>query len=160
MPGPSRFTLNLAALLLLGGCATTDPQEAQPVQASLSGQPRIRVLGAAQDGGFPHAACRCPRCAAAHDDPARARLVVDDERSITLKGKAEPEQTINVGGLTSRADDLVVAPDAAPLVGRDQELADLAAAVGVDSGLTMLTGPAGAGKTRLAEALLARLPPL
>ncbi len=34
--------------------------------------PRIRVLGVAQDGGLPHAGCRCERCEAARHDPARA----------------------------------------------------------------------------------------
>lgn len=29
------------------------------------------VLGTMQDGGLPHIGCRCPRCAAAFDDPAR-----------------------------------------------------------------------------------------
>ena len=33
---------------------------------------RLRVLGIAQDGGLPHAACNCVRCAAAREDPARA----------------------------------------------------------------------------------------
>lgn len=40
------------------------------------GQPvRVRALGTAQDGGIPHAACECERCAAAREDPARRRLV-------------------------------------------------------------------------------------
>lgn len=40
----------------------------------LSG-PRIRVLGIAQDGGLPHAACTCERCEAARADPQRASPV-------------------------------------------------------------------------------------
>jgi pyrroloquinoline quinone biosynthesis protein B len=35
----------------------------------------LRVLGTAQDGGLPHAACSCERCAAARRDPALARRV-------------------------------------------------------------------------------------
>lgn len=34
--------------------------------------PSVRVLGIAQDGGLPHAACRCDRCEAAREDPRRA----------------------------------------------------------------------------------------
>ncbi|MGB0591737.1 MAG: MBL fold metallo-hydrolase [Myxococcota bacterium] len=34
--------------------------------------PRLRVLGIAQDGGLPHAACRCERCEAARHEPSRA----------------------------------------------------------------------------------------
>ncbi|MHC4473670.1 MAG: MBL fold metallo-hydrolase, partial [Planctomycetota bacterium] len=33
------------------------------------------LLGTAQDGGFPHAGCRCERCADARADPSRARRV-------------------------------------------------------------------------------------
>ena len=33
------------------------------------------MLGTAQDGGFPHAGCRCDRCSAARDDPTRSRRV-------------------------------------------------------------------------------------
>jgi len=37
--------------------------------------PRIVVLGTAQDGGFPHAACEHPLCVAARRDPSLARRV-------------------------------------------------------------------------------------
>ncbi|MCH7791245.1 MAG: MBL fold metallo-hydrolase [Planctomycetes bacterium] len=37
--------------------------------------PWLRVLGTAQDGGIPHAACTCRRCEAARTDPARRRLI-------------------------------------------------------------------------------------
>ncbi len=36
---------------------------------------RVIVLGSAQDGGFPHAACSCSRCRLALRRPERARLV-------------------------------------------------------------------------------------
>jgi len=39
------------------------------------GDARLRVIGTAQDGGLPHAACACERCEAAREDPARRRLV-------------------------------------------------------------------------------------
>ncbi len=34
----------------------------------------IRLLGNAQDGGVPHAGCRCPRCQRALNDPAQRQL--------------------------------------------------------------------------------------
>jgi pyrroloquinoline quinone biosynthesis protein B len=37
--------------------------------------PRLRVLGTAQDGGLPHAACDCERCEAAREHPSRASPV-------------------------------------------------------------------------------------
>ena len=37
--------------------------------------PFVRVLGTAQDGGFPHAACNCERCELARRDPAHSRGV-------------------------------------------------------------------------------------
>lgn len=37
--------------------------------------PRAIVLGTAQDGGFPHAGCRCARCQGARADPRLARRV-------------------------------------------------------------------------------------
>ena len=54
--------------------------------------PRLRVLGTAQDGGIPHAACTCRRCEAAREDPARRRLIAslalivpgEDERRVYL----------------------------------------------------------------------------
>jgi len=38
-------------------------------------RPSLLVLGSAQDGGLPHAACSCARCAAARRRPERARAV-------------------------------------------------------------------------------------
>lgn len=77
--------------LLVGGCnptargaAVTSPSEPEPEPerhaehahepVPISG-PRIRVLGIAQDGGLPHAACTCERCEAARADPQRASPV-------------------------------------------------------------------------------------
>ncbi len=79
----------LAGLLAtLAGCATepaahgidgSRPTGSQPASPPLSGSrpagPFLRVLGTAQDGGFPHAACDGVRCAAARENPALRRLV-------------------------------------------------------------------------------------
>ena len=35
----------------------------------------VKILGIAQDGGVPHAGCRCPRCQRALDDPTQRQLV-------------------------------------------------------------------------------------
>jgi pyrroloquinoline quinone biosynthesis protein B len=64
----------LAAAALLG-CVATDPGEPPIEKAARPGQVRLRVLGTAQDGGFPHAACGCARCELAREDPHRERLV-------------------------------------------------------------------------------------
>ncbi len=45
------------------------------LSSEASGGPFVRVLGTAQDGGLPHAACTCDRCEAARLDPARRRHV-------------------------------------------------------------------------------------
>ncbi len=47
------------------------------------------ILGIMQDGGLPHVGCRCPRCTAAHADPARieyaACLGIVDDREAPAK---------------------------------------------------------------------------
>jgi pyrroloquinoline quinone biosynthesis protein B len=45
-----------------------------PAAPPLTG-PRLKILGVAQDGGVPHASCRCERCEAARRDPSRAHMV-------------------------------------------------------------------------------------
>lgn len=62
--------------------------EPAPASEPMSG-PRLRVLGIAQDGGLPHAACDCERCDAARRDPARASTVasvavITSERDVWL----------------------------------------------------------------------------
>lgn len=47
---------------------------AQPRESGARG-PRIVVLGTAQDGGVPHAACSCSRCLAARREPGLRRWV-------------------------------------------------------------------------------------
>jgi len=46
------------------------------------------VLGTAQDGGIPHAACTCERCEAARADPARRRLVASIAVVLPDRGEA------------------------------------------------------------------------
>ncbi len=59
----------VAAFALACGAPATQ-SEAAPAPAA-----ELRVLGTAQDGGLPHAACNCDRCEAARRDPKRARRV-------------------------------------------------------------------------------------
>lgn len=81
-----RAPLPILASLGLGlaACALTGPEPPG------SDRPFVRILGTAQDGGLPHAACACPRCEGARSDPARRRLVaslaiaVPGERKVFL----------------------------------------------------------------------------
>ena len=57
--------------LLLVGLASGDDDRG----ATATARPSILVLGTAQDGGLPHAACSCERCATARRRPDRARAV-------------------------------------------------------------------------------------
>jgi pyrroloquinoline quinone biosynthesis protein B len=49
--------------------------------------PYVVVLGTAQDGGLPHAACTCPRCDAARRDPSRRRLVASIAIVVPATGR-------------------------------------------------------------------------
>jgi len=67
----------LASLVvaLLGASAPApaeDPQDQAKIPART---PFIRVLGTAQDGGLPHAACSCDRCSLARKDPESRRRI-------------------------------------------------------------------------------------
>lgn len=73
--GLARFSPALLVTTLVLGCVAPS-HEAPPRAPSVRpDQARLRVLGTAQDGGFPHAACSCPRCELARNDPARERLI-------------------------------------------------------------------------------------
>lgn len=61
-----RWLLALGVALVLVGCG-------EPTLSSEA--PFVRVLGTAQDGGFPHAACSHDLCVEARRDPALARRV-------------------------------------------------------------------------------------
>jgi len=52
------------------GCAAGAP-DSDPAP----GTAYIRILGTAQDGGLPHAACSCVRCERARSDPSFKRLI-------------------------------------------------------------------------------------
>ena len=57
---------SLTGAACIGGRTRTEPELARPL---------LRVLGTAQDGGVPHAACTCEHCEAARVDPTRRRRV-------------------------------------------------------------------------------------
>jgi pyrroloquinoline quinone biosynthesis protein B len=56
------------------GCAAVAAPAARPQSADAL-LPYVLVLGTAQDGGLPHAACTCARCEAARSDPKRRRRI-------------------------------------------------------------------------------------
>ena len=63
----------LAALLSSAGTRESTASDGTP--ADRSGPPFVRILGTAQDGGIPHAACSCERCSLAQRDPAFRRRI-------------------------------------------------------------------------------------
>jgi pyrroloquinoline quinone biosynthesis protein B len=72
MPMKIRMAAAAALVLLAFGCGGRP----EPTAAGTpSAGPFLRVLGTAQDGGLPHAACSCDRCRAARWDPKLARRV-------------------------------------------------------------------------------------
>jgi len=66
---PIAAAIVLILACLAAGCATTDRTIRD--YSFPNPDPRVRVLGMAQDGGVPHAGCTCPNCTAAIADPAR-----------------------------------------------------------------------------------------
>jgi pyrroloquinoline quinone biosynthesis protein B len=66
----ARVGLTILALLI-EPCAAGAQDDLSPG----AGSPRLRVLGTAQDGGLPHAACSCTRCERARREPGFARRV-------------------------------------------------------------------------------------
>jgi len=72
--GAAKHTVTALALAGLLGCVACAGPEPAAREARPAG-PFVRVLGTAQDGGFPHAACACDRCSAARRDPSLARKV-------------------------------------------------------------------------------------
>ena len=52
-----------------------------------AGGPYVQLLGTVQDGGLPHAACDCTRCAAARADPARRRRIASLAVCLPASGK-------------------------------------------------------------------------
>lgn len=77
MRGTARCLLP-ALLVAVSGCDSGGGEstvEALPSTPPARVEPFIRVLGTAQDGGFPHAACGCSRCSLARWQSDRARSV-------------------------------------------------------------------------------------
>ena len=91
-PGLIAVALFLAGLLGAVGCQAPGPADesagqggensaASPAAGTVGGLeqrpagPYLLVLGTAQDGGLPHAACSCARCERARSEPGFERLV-------------------------------------------------------------------------------------
>lgn len=76
MSGSTRRLLGLVAVCL-GACTPPEPvaSSSAPSSARPTGAPFIRVLGTAQDGGFPHAACHGEHCRRARSEPATRRAI-------------------------------------------------------------------------------------
>jgi len=69
---PSLIGLVLCLTACSASVAERSGEAERPTSSAAISGPRVRVLGIAQDGGLPHAACRCERCEAARKDPSRA----------------------------------------------------------------------------------------
>ena len=82
-------SLRIPLLFCLLACCARAPQSVE-IGTVPPDRPFIRVMGTVQDGGLPHAACRCPNCDGAIEDPARRRfvaslaLVLADGRQVYL----------------------------------------------------------------------------
>ncbi len=66
-----------ALLAAAAACSAPSSEGKSPAggEGELGAGPYVLVLGTAQDGGLPHAACRCTRCDAARRDPERRRAI-------------------------------------------------------------------------------------
>lgn len=97
----------IAVGVAVGGCtvesgtivdlSSEEPQENEPMPSEpissdpaqrASTSPFLRVLGTAQDGGLPHAACEGPRCRRAREDPSFRRLIASLALVIPETGAA------------------------------------------------------------------------
>jgi pyrroloquinoline quinone biosynthesis protein B len=72
---PERPILFSLAILAVTAACQDDPTEHPPARPAAPSSAYVQVLGTVQDGGLPHAACRCAHCTAARDQPGRARRV-------------------------------------------------------------------------------------
>jgi pyrroloquinoline quinone biosynthesis protein B len=84
--------------------------------------PYVQVLGTAQDGGLPHAACDCTRCAAARSDPQRRRRIASLAICLPASGKvylvdATPDVREQLHQLRGLRDAPVGGVDRAPVDG-------------------------------------------
>lgn len=105
------------ACLACGGGSAPEP-DVVPALLDAPEVPRVVVLGTAQDGGVPHAACGCPRCQRAATDPAFQRrapslaIVVPGSKPFLIDASPDlPEQLRALGAV---GDDRV---DRVPLAG-------------------------------------------
>ena len=96
-----------------------DPETGGPAAGTPTfGVPELVVLGSAQDGGVPHAACSCERCTRALHDPDFARraaslaLLLDDGKPWLID--ASPDLPRQLATVAPPADGRV---DRAPLAG-------------------------------------------
>lgn len=85
MPSILAFAV-AASLAVLVAVATAETPADVPAAESVRG-PYLRVLGTAQDGGFPHAACDHDLCRRARESPALRRYV--SSLGLVLPGAAD-----------------------------------------------------------------------
>ena len=83
--------------------------------------PELIVLGTAQDGGLPHAGCRCVQCERARRDPAFRRLpasvgVVDGDDTVLIDATLAFTEQIHMLQLAAGADDGAERYPAPPIV--------------------------------------------
>lgn len=93
-----------------------------PSTEAPSAGPYLRVLGTAQDGGLPHAACTCERCEAARRDPARRRRIASLGLVLPAGGEvylvdATPDVREQLDLLADVRRPAVAGVDRAPLAG-------------------------------------------
>ena len=70
------ITLTIACGVANGpGEVAEDSVSTERERSAPSAGPYLRILGTAQDGGLPHAACSCAHCERARSDPAHRRWV-------------------------------------------------------------------------------------
>src|SRR5687768_13498928 len=111
--------LGAIALPLAMAAAATVALVAQPPARGV----RIVVLGTAQDGGVPHAACTCTRCMAARREPERRRwvsslaLVTEKSQFLVDATPDVREQLEEVRLATGRGDAAVGGVERKPLGG-------------------------------------------
>lgn len=82
---PAAICLLGLSLIACGGAAPGEQPVSHPLARDL--RPRIRVLGTAQDGGLPHAACHCPRCERARQEPGARRRVASLALELPRAGR-------------------------------------------------------------------------
>lgn len=84
----SRVRVVLAAVLAACALSAAPGDEPAAETAVPVRGPFLRVLGTAQDGGLPHAACTCVRCERARHDPAFRRAVASLALVVPAPGGA------------------------------------------------------------------------